>query len=115
MSTDFNLMISITIIALITWLTRVIPFLLFGNRELPGLVKYLGNVLPPAIMVILVCYCLRNINFTGVPGCLPELISCAVVTAVHLIKKNMYLSIIIGTVCYMIVIKLSIYNLLFQF
>lgn len=46
----------IFIAAIVTWLTRAIPFLIFGNRELPEKVKYLGGDLPPAIMIILVVY-----------------------------------------------------------
>ena len=65
----------IFIAAIVTWLTRAIPFLIFGNRELPEKVKYLGGVLPPAIMIILVVYCLRNINFKNINSFLPELSS----------------------------------------
>ena len=68
----------IFIAAIVTWLTRAIPFLIFGNRELPEKVKYLGGVLPPAIMIILVVYCLRNINFKNINSFLPELIACIV-------------------------------------
>ena len=58
----------IAVAALVTWLTRAIPFLVFGKRQLPGMVVYLGEVLPPAIMVILVIYCLTdsNLNHTGI-------------------------------------------------
>ena len=34
----------IFIAAIVTWLTRAIPFLIFGNRELPEKVKYLGGI-----------------------------------------------------------------------
>ncbi len=37
----------IAVAALVTWLTRAIPFLVFGKRQLPGMVVYLGEVLPP--------------------------------------------------------------------
>lgn len=105
MSAELYLILAIAVIATVTVLTRALPFLAFGKRELPVTVKYLGNVLPPAIMIVLVCYCLRNIDIAGAGHGLPELIACAAVAGVHLWKKNMYLSIIVGTVCYMILLR----------
>ena len=41
-----------------TQLTRWLPFWLFPeNREPPAVVTYLGRVLPPACMGLLVVYC----------------------------------------------------------
>ena len=51
----------IAVAAIVTLFIRAIPFVLFGGkREVPATVTYLGKVLPPAIMVILVVYCVRN-------------------------------------------------------
>lgn len=94
----------IFISAFVTWLTRAIPFLVFGNRELPERVKYLGVVLPPAIMVILVVYCLRNIDLTTI-SCIPEIVACAVVVISIKLKLNMYMSIILSTFTYMLLIR----------
>ena len=45
----------IAVAAIVTLFIRAIPFVLFGGkREVPATVTYLGKVLPPAIMVILV-------------------------------------------------------------
>ena len=95
----------IAVAALVTWLTRAIPFLVFGKRQLPGMVVYLGEVLPPAIMVILVIYCLRNMSFTTPPYGLAELAACGGVFLAHKLLKNMYVSIILGTVCYMLLLR----------
>ena len=97
---------AIALIALITFALRGFPFLLFGHRPLPKVILYLGKVLPPAIMTILVIYCLRNTDFTHFPFGLAEVIASLCVVILHIIKKNMYLSIIAGTVCYMILIRL---------
>ena len=106
MSGELYLIAAIAVIAAVTLLTRALPFIAFGKRELPAAVRYLGSVLPPAIMVILVCYCLRNTDFAGPRHGLPELIACAVTAGIHLWKKNMYLSIVAGTVCYMILLRI---------
>lgn len=94
----------IAVIAIVTWMLRAFPFLLFGNRPLPKVILYLGKVLPPAIMTVLVIYCLRDISFSLPPYGVPEIVACAVVAALQIIRKNMYLTIIAGTICYMILI-----------
>ena len=95
----------IGVIAVVTWALRAFPFLLFGNRPLPKVIRYLGKALPPAIMTILVIYCLRDISFSQSPFGIPELAACALVVILQVVRKNMYLSIIAGTVCYMILIR----------
>ena len=92
--------------AAVTWLLRAFPFLLFGKRkELPKIIAYLGKILPPAIMAILILYCLRSINLSAFPFGLAEFFSIAVVTAAHLWKRNMLFSIALGTICYMVLIR----------
>ena len=93
---------SVYVVACVVVATAVTVF----TRAMPDVVSYLGKALPPAIMVILVCYCLRHVEVLQPPHGLPELISCAVVALVHLLRKNMYLSIISGTVCYMILLRI---------
>ena len=95
----------IGVIAVVTWVLRAFPFLLFGNRPLPKVIRYLGKALPPAIMTILVIYCLRDISFGQSPFGIPELAACVLVVILQVVRKNMYLSIIAGTVCYMILIR----------
>lgn len=99
------LIAAIALVALVTWGLRAFPFLVFGNRELPQFVKYLGYVLPPAIMVILVFYCIRNTRFGEYPYGLAEILSILLVILVHLKKENMYVSVMAGTICYMLLIR----------
>lgn len=97
----------IAVVSLVTIGLRFLPFLIFGeNRKTPPLVTYLGQVLPYAIMAMLVVYCLKGIHFTAAPFGLPELLSCAAVVLLHLWKRNTLLSIGMGTVCYMLLIQL---------
>ena len=94
------------VIAVVTWITRALPFVVFGNKkELPKFVTYLGKVLPGAIMATLVIYCLRLVDLTEFPFGLTELISVAVVVIVHLWKRNIFWSIAGGTLCYMILVR----------
>ena len=96
----------IVVAGAVTLLIRFLPFLIFnGKRETPPYIIYLGKVLPYAIMGMLVIYCLRGISFTAAANFLPELIACAVVVLAHVWKRNTLLSIISGTVCYMLLVQ----------
>ena len=98
--------ITILVVVLGTMLTRYLPFLLFpGNKPTPKYIRYQGNVLPAAVFGLLVVYCLKNVSLlTGSHG-IPELVSIAVVIALHLWKRQMLLSIAGGTVCYMLLVQ----------
>lgn len=98
--------ITVAMVVLGTMLTRFLPFLLFpAGKETPKYVRYLGSVLPAAVFGLLVVYSLRGVSvLTGSHG-LPELISIAVVAALHLWKKQMLLSIAGGTICYMLLVQ----------
>ena len=96
----------IAVMALVTAGLRFLPFLIFGeNRKTPPLVAYLGQVLPFAIMGMLVVYCLKDVSFTAAPFGIPEIVGCAVVTLLHIWKRNTLLSIGSGTVCYMLLVQ----------
>lgn len=101
------LWISVAVIALVTVLLRVLPFLLWGGgRQTPKVIEKLSGVLPCAIMGMLVVYCLKDVRFSSVSGYLPTLLACAVVAALHLWKRNTLLSILGGTVCHMLLVQL---------
>lgn len=72
----------------------------------PAPVVYLSNVLPYAIMGMLVVYCLKPTPVLESPHGLPELTSVAMVVALHKWKHNTLLSIVSGTVAYMLLIQL---------
>ena len=96
----------IAVIAVVTAVLRFLPFLIFGeNRQTPPLVTYLGQVLPYAIMGMLVVYCLKGISLTTFPFGIPELLGCAAVVLLHIWKRNTLLSIGVGTVCYMLLVQ----------
>lgn len=93
---------------LITIAIRFAPFVIFHGRQTPEVITYYGKVLPAAIMGMLVIYCLRNTEFAGAEHGIPEIIACAVVVALHKWKRNRLLSIIAGTVVYMMLIRFMV-------
>ena len=89
-----------------TQLTRWLPFWLFPEKKKPPrAVVYLGRVLPPAMMGLLVVYCLKNVTWLAAPHGTPELIAIAAVAALHWWKGNVLLSIAGGTALYMLLVQ----------
>ena len=98
--------IIIAICAVCTLLERAFPFLIFRGKEVPEIVRYLGGVLPMAIMATLVMYCLKGITFSSMAGWAPMLIASALTALLHIWKGNTMLSIFGGTVCYMVLVQM---------
>ena len=98
----------ILVCAVVTYGLRCSAFLIFGGRkggQPPKWVTYLGDVLPPAVIALLVVYCLRNVDlFSGSHG-LPELLCVVVCALLHLWKRNELLSIFGATGLYMLLVQ----------
>lgn len=106
---NINVEYSLAVIAVVsvcTILLRAFPFLVFGGKkEVPKMVQYLGAVLPASIMAVLVVYCLKTISFTMISQWLPLILASLLVVGLHLWKKNILLSIGLGTVFYMVLVQ----------
>ena len=99
--------LSVAIIALITAALRFLPFIIFKNEEkTPAIITKLGKILPFAVMGMLVVYCLKDVSFTSLSGFVPALISCLLVAVLYIWKRNTLISIVSGTVCYMLLVQL---------
>lgn len=97
----------VAVIALVTAALRFLPFVIFrGNKKTPKLIEKLGKMLPYAIMGMLVVYCLKGVSVTSLSGWVPPFVSCLVVGALYVWKRNTLVSIIAGTVCYMLMVQL---------
>lgn len=100
-----QLIASIAVMAAVTAGIRFLPFLIFSGGKTPKWVTYLGKVLPYAVMGMLVVYCLKDVSFSSLAGFLPALIASALTALSYALKRNTLLSIILGTVCYMLLIQ----------
>jgi len=103
--TDLRAWTVVAVIALVTAAIRFLPFALFNGRNTPKILLRLGNVLPYAIMGMLVVYCLKGVHFADPSGFLPSLAGCLVVGALYVWKRNTLLSILCGTLCYMLFVQ----------
>ena len=99
------ILISIATMSLITIVLRFIPFLFLNDIKDYQTLNYLSNLLPCAIMAMLVVYCLRDINFSATRNYVPALISTFVVSISYIIKRNTLLSILLGTIIYMFLLQ----------
>ena len=96
---------SIVVAAVLTYITRIIPFLLFRTREPSALIKYIELNMPLMIMVILVFYALKDVKWDVYPYGLAEIIGVSVAIALHVKFKNALLSIFTATLVYMVLIQ----------
>ena len=90
--------------SLVTILLRALPFLVF-RKNTPDWLAYLGKVLPPAIIGMLVVYCLKDITPIAAPFGIPELLAAACVVGVQAWKRKSLISILTGTVIYMVLVQ----------
>lgn len=98
--------LTILALALGNALTRFLPFVVFSDsKDLPPLMLYLGRVLPPAMMALLVVYCFKSVPILTKPHAMPELIAVAAIIIIHLWRRNVLLSIGVGTGLYMILVQ----------
>lgn len=105
--TDTHFLLSVAIMAIGTALLRFLPFIIFnGKKKTPKIIEKLSKTLPFAVMGMLVVYCLKDVTFTDISGFVPQLIACLIVGLLYIWKRNTLLSIIAGTVCYMLLVQL---------
>ena len=97
---------AIAVMAIITALLRFLPFLIFkGKASTPAIVEKLGRLLPSAVIAMLVVYCMKDMHFSGMVGYLPAIIASLLTGGLHIWKRNTLLSVISGTVCYMLLVQ----------
>ena len=94
----------IAVMAGVTILLRFLPFILF-RKKTPAYIAYLGKVLPPAIIGMLVIYCLKDVSLAAAPYGLPEAIAAVGVVALQALTRKSLVSILGGTILYMLLIQ----------
>ena len=100
------ILLAIVMSALITFGLRALPFVLFrGGRSMPEWMQRLGQILPSAIMAVLIVYCLKGAKSDPIGIGIPGIIAVAVVVASYKRKHNTFISIIVGTAAYMIMLR----------
>ena len=83
-----------------------------NNQNTPKYINYLGKALPGAIFAMLVIYCLKDVNVLRYPYGLYELTAIIITIGLHLMKRNMLISILGGTLSYIIMVNPDLPSLL---
>jgi branched-subunit amino acid transport protein AzlD len=109
MSTNLSLTMAILgtlVSAAIILITRAFPFVLFSRRDPPRIICFIEKYIPSMVMAILVIYCLKDTRLEVHPWGLPSFIALAVTVVLHLWKRNPMISILGGTILYMILSRI---------
>lgn len=92
----------LVVISIVTVIIRMSPFVVF-KKEVPPIVLYLGNVLPYAIMGMLVIYCLREVS-NDYLGNLSMILASLITVIAYKISHNTIITIVLATASYMILL-----------
>ena len=105
--TPAQTLITAAALALGTALPRLLPPILFpAGKPHPKVIDSLTPLIPPAIIGLLVVYSLKDVSVLTGSHALPELIAVSATALVHLWKRNLLISMAVGTVCYMLLVQL---------
>lgn len=100
------MVLTVAVVIAATLLTRFSAFLIFPpGKKAPDFIQYLGKALPAAVMGMLVVYTFKDTIVFSYPYGVPELIALLVTVGMHLWKRNMFMSIGIGTIVYMLIVQ----------
>lgn len=88
--------------ALLLFLLRAFPFLVFSKKEPPAIIRFVEKYIPSMIIAILIVYCLKDLQLQATPFGLPSLVGIGATIFLHLWKNNSMLSIFGGTIIYMV-------------
>lgn len=96
---------AIIIATLATFLTRALPFLVFKKRKPSAWVFFVEKNMPLMIMVILIFYSIKDVDFSHFPYGGAEISSLILAAILHISLKNVLLSIFVSTAFYMFLVN----------
>lgn len=98
---------TILLAAAITFALKALPLFIFKEKkEIPERIRQLSKNLPPAIMAVLIVYCLKDVKGDFFGSGIWQLIAAVVVVISYRWKHNTFLSILLGTASYMILLRI---------
>ena len=108
MTSETLYLITFTLVAgLATFLTRLLPFVVLARFSQQPLVLHLGRYLPAGILALLVgIYLLHSGDWEPPVFGLDALLPALLVVMLHLWKGNALLSMVAGTLSYMLIQQL---------
>ena len=99
-------MLTVAAVVAGTMVTRFLPFIIFpANEKTPPTITFLGQMLPAAVMGLLVIYCFKDVSFLSGTHGIPELLATVVTVLLQVFVRNMLLTIAGGTIFYMYLVQ----------
>ncbi len=95
---------SIIVIAVGTYLTRVLPFIVLKKDSLPHKLERVVDLLPYATISLLVVYSLKDTHQSTL---IPTILALILLTGIHLWKRNTILTILVSTAFYMLCVQIG--------
>jgi len=93
-------------ISLITFFTRIFSFVVFKKLNSSNSISIIEKYIPPAVMMLLLIYCLKNIDFTIEPHGVPEILGVFTAIIFQYKFKNPLIAIFGATGLYMFLIRI---------
>ena len=106
------MLVMLVAVGIVSYVMRALPFLLFGTRkEPPAFVKYIGRVLCPAAIAMLVIYCYAGevehlAQGSSLWRMLAPYLAGMLTVMLQIWKRNSLISILAGTALYMVLVRL---------
>ena len=101
-----SILTALAVSVAVTFALRALPFAAFRRRPMPPVLCRLGRLLPPAIMAVLVVYCLKDVPADPSGSGAAGLMAAALVAVSYRLKHSTFFSITLGTLVYMLLIRL---------
>jgi len=98
------ILLTIFLMGLVTYGVKWLPFYTVAFVKDNKMIEVLGQLLPPAIMAILVMYCLFLIDYQKTSSIAANYIALGVVVALHLKWRNTLISMIGGLIVYAVLL-----------
>jgi branched-subunit amino acid transport protein AzlD len=98
-------LIATAVMTIIIASCRALPFLFFSGKNTPRFIGFIERTMPPVAMTVLAVSSFTGIAWAKAPHGLPELAAGLFVVLIHLWKRNTLLSIVGGTVLYMLILS----------
>jgi branched-subunit amino acid transport protein AzlD len=93
---------AVAVAAAVTWALRALPFAALTTLRSSATVRELSSRMPAGVMVILLVYCLRDLPVTHPVRLVAPVVALVVTAGLHLWRRNALLSIVAGTVVYVV-------------
>jgi len=105
----------LSIVFLTTIITRFLPFWMFRNDNIPNVLIALGKTLPPALIGMLIVYCLKDTDIHTIPFGLNEVFGVIIAALLYLLSNIGIIAVIGATLSYMFLVQSNALDLLIAY